>query len=289
MTFFDIISAMKRSIRFTVLIIVLCVILAASGGCRKSEAPAPSLTLTVFSCGKADAMLLQFDGLNVMIDTGEHGDGDELVEEMTRMGVQKIDLMILTHHDKDHIGGADVILGRIPVTTVRMPSYEADSKQYTQLMDALNGTETDVIRMSEDETFRLGNADLVIWTSPIEYDGDDGDDNEQSLVTKVVCYGKTFLFTGDAEKAWLKQLCFSGRNLTCDVLKLPHHGVYDKNLPTLLAVTLPEYVLITDSVKNPADPKTIDLVSTLAQNVFRTENGTIRMTLTEGVIRVAQF
>lgn len=243
------------------------------------------MTLTVFSCGKADAILLQFDNNVVMIDTGEHGDGDELVEELTQLGVKKIDLMILTHHDKDHIGGADTILENIPVGAIRMPAYETASKQYQQLQKAIEESSSEIIPMSKDATFSIGDADFIIWTSPIDYDGDD---NEQSLVTKVVYRGKTFLFTGDAEKEWLKQLCFSGRNLTCDVLKLPHHGVYDKYLPTLLALTLPEYVLITDSVKNPADPKTLDLIKTLCNNVLRTENGTIRMTLTDGALNATQ-
>lgn len=282
---FDMILNMKRRVQLIITLVLLCMLVLPIA-CGPSDPPAPSLTLTVFACGKADAILLQFDDYAVMIDTGEHGDGEELAEAITNLGVGKIDLMILTHHDKDHIGGADTILSQIPVEKVRMPAYESDSKQYQQLTEAIENSDTKVIRMSDDAVFPLGSADFVIWTSPIAYDGSD---NEQSLVTKVVYRGKTFLFTGDAEKEWLKQLCLSGRNLTCDVLKLPHHGQYDKNLPTLLALTLPEYILITDSVKNPADPKTIDLTGTLCQNVLRTENGTIRMTLTEGILRAVQY
>lgn len=234
-------------------------------------------------------MLLQFDDYTVMIDTGENGDGDRLVESLADAGVSKIDLMILTHHDKDHIGGADTILKHIPTAAVRMPSYEPNSKQYQELIDALEQSGSEVMCMNEDAVFSLGSADFIIWSSPIEYSGSDNDDNQQSLITKVIYHGKSFLFTGDAEKEWLKNLCFSARNLTCDVLKLPHHGVYDKNLPTLIALTLPEYVLITDSSKNPADSKTIDVLNTIGQNVFRTENGTIRLTITKGVISVAQY
>lgn len=275
--------------RISIYITFLCVTLLFLFGCHFSESPAPSLTLTVFACGKADAMLLQFDEYTVMIDTGEQDDGDKLVDSLSLAGVSKIDLMILTHHDKDHIGGADTILKHFPTATVRMPSYESSSKQYQELIDALEQSGSEIIRMSEDAVFSIGSADFIVWTSPIEYSGSDNDDNEQSLVTKVIYQGKTFLFTGDAEKEWLKNLCFSARNLTCDVLKLPHHGEYDKNLATLIALTLPEYVLITDSAKNPADSKTINLLKTIGQNVFRTENGTIRMTLTNGVFSVTQY
>ena len=282
--------SIMKTIRHTIhFLTAVCVIFSMLCGCNNAEAPVPSLTLTVFACGKADAMLLQFDDYTVMIDTGENGDGDELVESLSLAGVKNIDLMILTHHDKDHIGGADAILNHFPTATVRMPSYETNTKQYLELIDALEESETEIVRMNKDAVFSLGSADFVMWVSPLEYNGKDGDDNEQSLVTKFIYQGKSFLFTGDAEKEWLKNLCFSSRNLTCDVLKLPHHGVYDKNIPTLLALTLPDYVLITDSAKNPADSKTIDILKTLGQHVFRTENGTIRMTLTNGTFSVVQY
>ena len=94
-------------------IIVFAIVLAftlLSIGCHADEGNASTLDLYVFSCGKADAILLQFDGHNVLVDTGENGDGKEIVTELESKNVEKIDLLILTHHDKDHIGGADVIL-----------------------------------------------------------------------------------------------------------------------------------------------------------------------------------
>ena len=87
------------------------------------------------------------DGHAVLIDTGENGDGDELADWLTERGVERLDLMILTHHDKDHIGGADAILERFSVDAVRMPAYESTSKQYQQLAKALTATDTIVYRM----------------------------------------------------------------------------------------------------------------------------------------------
>ncbi len=232
-------------------------------------------------------MLLLFDGYSVLIDTGENGDGDELVHELLALKVEKIDLLILTHHDKDHIGGADTILNNMPVAEVRLPDYQNDSKQYIQLNAALEQSHADVIRMQDEASFSLGSADFTIWTSSIEYTGKN--DNEQSLITKVVFGGKTMLFMGDAEEAWLKDLCLGSKNLTCDVLKLPHHGVYDKNLPALLTVSMPEYVLITDSVKNPAEEKTVSLLDTFECTVYQTMNGPIHLHLENGALDAEQF
>ncbi len=278
---FGTILNMKRirnnRIRLTLLLLAVCL---AAVGCG---APAPDvdpasvgLTLEVFSVGKADAMLLTVDGYNVLIDAGENGDGDDLVAAMSERGIEKLDLMILTHFDKDHIGGADKVLKSMPVDAVRMPAYESDSKQYRQLNKALAASSTSVYRMTKDATFSLGGADFIIWVSSVPYDGKN--DNEQSLVTKMVYSGKTYLFTGDAEEAWLKSLCFSTRNLTCDVLKMPHHGVYDPNLFTLLTLTMPGTAILTDSEKNPADEKVLSDLELFGADTYRTANGSILVT-----------
>ncbi len=255
-------------------------------GCHADESDASTLDLYVFSCGKADAILLQFEGHNVLVDTGEHGDGEEIVAELKSRNVDKIDLLILTHHDKDHIGGADVILDRLPVSEIRMPDYEIDSKQYSQLTAALSKSSAEIIRMQADDSFSIGSADFKIWASTIPFNGKN--DNEQSLITKIYFNGKTILLMGDAEDDWLKDLCFSGRNLTCDIMKLPHHGVYDKNLIALFAVTMPEYVIVTDSVKNPAEAETLSLLNTFDCNVYRTALGTIHLSVHNKSVTVQQ-
>ena len=140
--------------------------------------------------------------------------------------------------------------------------------------------------MDADTFFTLGSADFTIWASDITYNGKN--DNEQSLVTKIVYGGKTLLLMGDAEEDWLHNLVFSTRNLTCDVMKLPHHGVYDSNLFTLLTVSMPDTVLITDSVKNPAEDNTISLLNTFECNTYRTMNGTIKVVLQNGQFSVSQ-
>ena len=260
---------------------LLCALFAALLliGCTASvpkDGANASLTLDVFAVGKADAMLLVVDGYSVLIDAGENGDGDELVKALQSRGIESLDLLILTHFDKDHIGGADTILNEMPVSVVRMPAYEADSKQYTQLIDALGNSGAEVVRMTADATFSLGGADFVIWVSDIAYDGDN--DNEQSLVMKVVYNGKTYLFAGDAEDDWLNHLCFSTRNLTCDVLKVPHHGGDDDSTFALLAVTMPSYAIVTDSAKNPADSDTLSLLNEYGVETYRTSVGAIRIT-----------
>jgi len=243
---------------------------------------ASALELYAFSVGKADALLIKTPDASIMIDTGENGDGDELVARLFELGIKKLDLLILTHFDKDHIGGADTIIRNVPIDRILLPSYEKESKQYTQLLAALKQTDAEITYLTADLTLKYGALDLFVWPSPVPFDGTS--DNDQSLITKALFDGKSYLFMGDAEEAELKKLIYSERNLTCDVLKLPHHGVYDEQYAALMATTLPSCVIICDSPKNPADAQTIETLQFFEPIILQTKNGEIHLTVKSGTI-----
>ena len=244
------------------------------------------LEIYAYSIGKADALLLKCEEAAILIDTGENGDGKKILEKLAACGVEKLDLLVLTHFDKDHIGGADKILAKMPVDRVIMPVYEKDSPQYAELSEALSGIDAEVMYLAQDETLTYGELLLSIWASPVPFDGKS--DNDQSIIVKALYDGKAYLFMGDAEEAELRSLILSGKNLTCDVLKLPHHGVYDAQLPALLTVTMPSYVIICDSEKNPADEETMKTLSFFDTVILETKDGDIHLISAEKVIKAAK-
>lgn len=239
------------------------------------------LDLYAFSVGKADALLIRTADASVMIDTGEHGDGEKLAARLNELGVGKLDLLILTHFDKDHIGGADTIIREIPVDRIVLPSYDKESKQYTQLLAAMLQSDAEITYLTQDLSLTYGTMDLSVWPSPVSFDGKS--DNEQSLITKILYEGKSYLFMGDAVDAELEKLIYGTRNLTCDVLKLPHHGVYDEHLFALMTAAMPSYVIICDSVKNPADAETLQTIGFYDPVVLATRNGEVHLTVSDGV------
>lgn len=270
--------------RILILILILCLALLGCAYDPTESAEAKKLELYAFSVGKADALLIRTNDAAIMIDTGENGDGKELVNKLNALGVEKLDLLILTHYDKDHIGGADKIIERIPIDRIVLPAYEKDSKQFQQLADALQQTSAEVLYPEADVSLTYGELLLSIWVSPVPFDGKS--DNEQSLITKLLYDGRTYLFMGDAVENELKKLIYSGKNLTCDVLKLPHHGVYDENLPALLTVTMPQFVVICDSAKNPADEDTMKALDFFDTTVLETKDGDIHLIAAENVLKV---
>ena len=270
-------------------LLILCICLVLLAGCAydptESE-DANKLEIIAFSIGKADSILVRAEDATVLIDTGENGDGQKILDRLTALGVEKLDLLILTHFDKDHIGGADTIVSDMPIDRIVMPAYEKESKQFGELTDALAHTDAEITRQSQDETLTYGSLLLSIWVSPVPFDGKS--DNDQSLITKVLYDGKAYLFMGDAEEAELKALIYSGKNLTCDVLKLPHHGVYDGQYPALMTVTMPSHVIICDSAKNPADEETMKTLSFFDAHILQTKDGDVHLIAAENVIKIIE-
>ena len=257
------------------IILSILVCLTALVGC--TPAPEGGMDIYTFSLGKADCSLLSFDGIHVLIDTGENDDGDDIVRELKNLSIEKLDLVILTHFDKDHIGGFPDVAEAVAVEKVVLPDYARNSDYYRAMEEAIQTRSIPAERLSEDAVFDLGQAKFTIWTSTKAYDPEKGNDNQLSLVTAIVYDQVRLLFMGDAEGGWLSDLCYEGYDLGCDILKFPYHGKWQKHVPALLALSLPSYAILTDSSKNPAAVKTLDALSAMDITTLRTIDGDIHL------------
>ena len=257
-----------------VLSILIC--FASLLGCSPA-ADLGGMDIYTFSIGKADCSLLSFDGKNVLIDVGEKDDGDDIVQSLRSLQVEKLDLVILTHFDKDHIGGFAKVADAISMDRVLMPDYVRDSEHYAALEASLQKHAIAADRLSEDTAFELGRAAFTVWTSTKTYDPEKGNDNQMSLVAAIRFDQIRLLFMGDAEGGWLNDLCYKGYELGCDILKFPYHGNWQKHIPALLALSLPQYAILTDSEKNPADIRTLDALKALDITIMRTIDGDVHL------------
>ena len=132
----------KRKGRGTVMKKILACVAALATGCIMAltgcAARAQGVTVTFYDMGKADAALITAeDGSRILIDAGTNKGGKKLAERFAEEGIERLDAMIITHFDKDHVGGADKILESVSVARVIVPQYEKESKQYAQFMEAL--------------------------------------------------------------------------------------------------------------------------------------------------------
>lgn len=121
----------------------LCALLLAAllllSGCAagRPDGGLPTLTVTFLDVGKADCILLEAEGRAAMIDAGNQGDAEEILALLSAKGISSLDFLLLTHLDKDHIGGADALIENVPIGTIYAPDYDKGNKQYDQYIAAL--------------------------------------------------------------------------------------------------------------------------------------------------------
>lgn len=249
----------------------------------------PALTITALTVGKADALILKTDSWAAMIDTGEERDGSYIRETLEAAGIDHLNLLLVTHFDKDHVGSAAELLETVGADQVLMPDYEGTRPEYAAFLSALEvHPETEVQRITGTETLEIPagsvNTSLTIYAAddPEEIQDTDGEyDNDMSLVAKVTCGEKKFLFTGDIEKTRIAQMLDSGEDWKADWIKMPHHGRYQKKVEKLLEAVNPFYAVICDGEDQPAEEETLDALKKRQIKAWETADGTV-VTITDG-------
>lgn len=253
-------------------------ILTGSGSCIVKGAAEPEpLKVTLLKVGKADAIAIQTEENTMVIDTGEEEDGEELVFYLKNQGISQVDTLLITHFDKDHVGGADTLIESMDVGRILVPDYEGTSTEYQDFMIALEEKGLMAERLKKSEEFELGSAKVLV-EPPVSCETQNGEaevDNNFSIITTVTHGKNRLLFTGDAEKQRIRQWMKEGSAASCDFLKVPHHGVYNTALQELFETVEPECAVICSSNKNPADPQTIELLKKYNVHVFQTKDGNI--------------
>ena len=235
-----------------------------------------TLTVHFIDVGHGDAALITCGQHAMLVDCGKNIKGRMVSDYVREQGVDRLDYLILTHPDNDHIGGAPVILEDFRIENILVSSYAKASSEYELLKSTLeqNNLETRVPVPGEEYT--LGEAVFTIL-GPVEVFEDS---NNSSIVFRLDFGERSFLFAGDqekkAEKALLNQMEV---NLQADVLKVGHHGKNDACGKKFLAAVDPEYAVIScgpDEGDIEPEEKLLERLYDSETTVLRTdEQGTI--------------
>ena len=264
----------------------LCIMIAAvtaflsgcAGKTKKTDISEVGNGLTVycFKAGKADAQLIYGDDWAVLIECGEKGFGKEIVAYMDENGIGKLDYLIITHFDKDHVGGAAKVLKECEVGAVLQSNCPKDSDEYDNYLDALKDTGITAQTIRERMSFTLGSAVFTIDPPDLEeYKKDPS--NNSSLITEVTLGKIDMLFAGDVETDRLNE--YTARNdKTFRFVKVPYHGHWQKGLKPFAEKIKADIAVMTVSDKEPEDKETVDLFEKNGAEVFvtRTAGVTVR-------------
>lgn len=277
-------------------IVLAALLLALLGGCvprgqteEDQTAAAPpvtgTLSLRVLKVGQADAMILQTGTHCAVIDCGEAEDGQEVAECLADQGIDRVDYLILTHFDKDHVGGVPGLLARTAVEQILCPDYQGEGDAYQAYLDAIAAKGLTPRALTQTETLTLD--DVLLELLPPQRKSYAEGDNDFSLAVSVTHGENRLLFTGDAEEARLSELLRQTQG-TYDFLKVPHHGKYNSVTKKFLEQVRPSYGVVCDSEKNPAESRTLDALETVGCRTYCTKDGDVTVESDGKALRVTQ-
>lgn len=243
--------------------------------------PAGELRVTVIDVGNADSILVQSGDAAMLIDAGERGDGDLVLNTLRQNGVTTLDHVIATHADSDHIGGMKTVLEGVTVNNYIMAfmpeGHTPTTKTYMNVLTAIDEKNIQLTEAKAGDSFALGEAQVNIL-GPV---GDFEDNNNQSVICKVTFGEKKFLFMGDAEKEAEAALLATSADLSADFIKVGHHGSRTGTSKELLARVQPKLAMITCGNGNAYGHPHAQLISRLqaAQlSYYRSDvNGTVTL------------
>lgn len=253
------------------------------GGCEKKT---DDLTVVFPKLGAADCAILMTEDHTVVIDTGEAEDADTILDVLSDYHRDAIDLLLISHYDKDHVGGAAELIDSLTVRRVIGSSYPKESEEYDAYQSALSqaGPTEEILRSPETVTISDG---FTLNICPPEQATYAEDESNNASVAVAAQYGDTrMLFTGDAMEERTEELLseFSG---TFDLIKLPHHG-RDKATASALSDafgTDHTAYLVTSSKKEP-EHKHLDEV--LSGPLYLTREGTVTAVSDGSSVKITQ-
>ena len=240
-----------------------------------------TFTVDVLATGKSDAILVRTDGTVILIDTADTDDGDRIVSFLRDYGVQKIDLLILTHYDNDHVGGGAAVVRAFPVIRAVGPAYERDSARMRALTAALAERDVTLEKLTDDIRFETETGEVWINATKETFNlSDESEENNLSLIVSVISAEHRFLFLGDALKARLAEYeDLPGALDHCDFLKLPHHGDWNKAIGLLLEETSPGLAAVCAADGNDVEEKLSEKCAALSINLLGTWDGGIHLSM----------
>jgi len=243
----------------------------------------PADKLVILDVGQGDAIFLQDGTAQVLIDGGRGAAVlSGLAQEMPWFD-RRIEVLVATHPQQDHMEGFMHILDRYEVGLIVMPYLPADSPLQEAWLAKIKQANIVYRFAHAGQKLDFGDADLAILApgSSPEYENMARKNlNNGSIIARADFHGLSFLLTGDAERP--AELALVNNTdaalLDADILKVGHHGSKTSTSPELLSAVTPMAAAISvgadNSYGHPA-PLVLDRLRTVP--VFRTDQlGAIR-------------
>lgn len=223
--------------------------------------------ISFLNIGQGDASLIMSKrGQTILIDCGPNSKVIDQVESKLGFWTKKIDMLIITHGDKDHYGGCRDIIERFKISKVMINGiFDSKNKSYTELLDFMKSQNIQIlpainntyITVSDSIELQLLNPQTNLWGQDIR------DDNPESIVILLKSTNNSIVLTGDADDTTESEILAKYPQLDIEVLKAGHHGSKTSTSDKFLDAITPKQVIISAGANNSYNHPHPDIINKL--------------------------
>ena len=276
--------------------LLFCLLLVGCGNktdnkAQGNAAAQEKMVVTVLDVGQADALLLQTEGKNVLIDSGLSDNADKLVAELKKLGVKKLDILIATHPHADHIGGMNAVLKSFEIGKIYDSGQLTTSKMYQKYLKTVKDKKIPFALLRASDRIEIGSGGAVLEVlgpqEPLLQDTR-SDLNANSIVMRLVYKKFTMMLAADATSETEKRILqsFDKDKIRSQVLKVAHHTSKYSNTDAWLEAVKPEAAIASYSKENEygfPHQATLKRLSKVGAKYYNTaDNGNVKVA-TDGV------
>ena len=216
-----------------------------SGTSSATTQTSANVTIKFIDVGQGEAILIALPEKTMLIDAGPTGSAPKIAQVLQELGRNKIDYLVATHPDEDHIGGMADVISNTQIGTIYAPNKTNNTATYRKFLTAIQNNNLQ-ITLAEAGTI-IDQTDAykleILWPTK---DANFPDTNDYSIIIKLTVGTKTFLFTGDAPT----NAILNSNPGHIDVLKLSHHGSRTGTNEQLVRRLSPTYAVLSYALDN---------------------------------------
>lgn len=217
--------------------------------------------------GQADSTLIKYKNKTMLIDAGNNEDGKNIVKFLKDKRISKLDYIVGTHYDEDHIGGLDDIIENFDIGKFYLSNGGELGPNYYNLEKAAKKKNLTITIPKVGDKIDFGDVDMEVMAAS-KFDGKN--DNNASIVIQAKYGSRKYLFMGDLEKQEEAKRKWN----EVDVLKAGHHGSNTSSTQEFLNQVKPKYVFVSAGKNNKyrlPNVKAMERIEKTGAKIFRTD------------------